>query len=177
MRGRCCGHAHGSASLTRVAGVLGYCRERPEPRRCSRSGVAQACTSSGSSETESTSFLQSLRPLLDIVKRVPFTVSIVVVIVVLGVVSQAFWRPISESGWWPHIAYGLPALEEGKWWTPISGAFFARIPAQYIPVLGGYILMAGFAEWRLGTRWAVITTWAGQLFGTLGAAALLAIFR
>ena len=139
--------------------------------------MSQVSTSSGSSETESTSFLQSLRPLLDIAKRVPFTVSIVVVIVVLGFVSQAFWRPISESGWWPHIAYGLPALEEGRWWTPISGAFFARIPAQYIPVLGGYILMAGFAEWRLGTRWAAIATVAGQLFGTLGAAALLAIFR
>jgi lysylphosphatidylglycerol synthetase-like protein (DUF2156 family) len=139
--------------------------------------VSQVSTSSGSGETESTSFLQSLRPLLDIVRRVPYTVSIVVVMVILGVVSQAFWRPISESGWWPHIAYGLPALEEGKWWTPISGAFFARIPAQYVPVLGGYVLMAGFAEWRLGTRWTVITTVAGQVLSVLGTAAIFALFR
>ena len=139
--------------------------------------MSQVSTSSGSGETESTSFLQSFRPLLDIVKRVPYTVSIVVVMVVLGIVSQAFWRPISESGWWPHIAYGLPALEEGKWWTPISGAFFARVPAQYIPVLGGYVLMAGFAEWRLGTRWTVITTLAGQVVSVLGTAAIFALFR
>jgi lysylphosphatidylglycerol synthetase-like protein (DUF2156 family) len=139
--------------------------------------VSQVSTSSGSGETQSTSFLQSLRPLLDIAKRVPYTASIVVVMVALGLVSQAFWRPLSESGWWPHIAYGLPALEEGRWWTPVSGAFFARIPAQYIPVLGGYILMAGFAEWRLGTRWAVITTWAGQLFSVFGTAAILVLFR
>ncbi len=139
--------------------------------------MSQVSTSSGRGETESTSFLQSLRPLLDIVRRVPYTVSIVVVMVILGVVSQAFWRPISESGWWPHIAYGLPALEEGKWWTPISGAFFARVPAQYIPVLGGYVLMAGFAEWRLGTRWTVITTVAGQVLSVLGTAAIFALFR
>ncbi len=139
--------------------------------------MSQVSTSSGSGKTESTSLLQSFRPLLDIVKRVPYTVSIVVVMVILGVVSQAFWRPISESGWWPHIAYGLPALEEGKWWTPISGAFFARVPAQYIPVLGGYVLMAGFAEWRLGTRWTVITTLAGQVVSVLGTAAIFALFR
>ena len=65
----------------------------------------------------------------------------------------------------------------GRWWTPISGAFFARIPAQYIPVLGGYVLMAGFAEWRLGTRWTVITTVAGQLLSVLGTAAICALFR
>jgi phosphatidylglycerol lysyltransferase len=139
--------------------------------------VSQDSTSPVSSETESTSLLQSLKPLLDIARRVPYTVSIVIVMVVLGLVSQAFWRPISESGWWPHVAYGLPALEEGRWWTPVSGAFFARVPGQYLPVLGGYVLMAGFAEWRLGTRWAVITTVAGQLVGVLGSAAILAILR
>ncbi len=134
-------------------------------------------TTRGGDEAESTSFWQSLQPLLDIAKRVPYTVSIVVVMVVLGLVSQAFWRPISESGWWPHVAYGLPAFEEGRWWTPISGAFFARMPTQYIPVLGGYALMCGFAEWRLGTRWTVISTVAGQLASVLVTAGVLVLLR
>ena len=99
--------------------------------------MSQLTTHEGD-EAESTSFWQSLKPLLDIVRRVPYTVSVVFVMVVLGLVSQAFWRPITESGWWPNVAYGLPAFEEGRWWTPISGAFFARMPMQYIPVLGGY---------------------------------------
>ncbi|HEU4998034.1 MAG TPA: DUF2156 domain-containing protein [Lapillicoccus sp.] len=115
--------------------------------------------------------------MIDIVRRVPYTASIVVVMIVLGLVSQAFWRPISESAWWPNIAYGLPAFEEGKWWTPISGAFFARLPAQYIPVLGGYALMTGFAEWRIGTRWTVIATVAGQLVSVVGTALILLPFR
>ncbi len=139
--------------------------------------MSQVRTSTGDDTTESTSFLESLRPLLDIARRVPYTASIALVMVVLGIVSHALWRPLSESGWWPHVAYGLPALEEGRWWTPVSGAFFARVPAQYIPVLGGYVVMAGFAEWRLGTRWTVITTVAGQVVGVLGAAGLLAILR
>ena len=128
-------------------------------------------------QAPSTSFRQSLQPLVDIVKRVPFTASIVFVMVVLGLVSQAFWRPISDSGWWPNVAYGLPAFEQGKWWTPLSGSFFARMPAQYIPVLGGYALMTGFAEWRIGTRWTVIATVAGQLAGILGTALILLPFR
>jgi len=131
----------------------------------------------GSSEAEAASFRQSLQPLLDILKRVPYTASVVLVMLVLGFVSQAFWRPISESGWWPNVAYGLPSFEEGHWWTPVSGAFFARIPGQYIPVLGGYAVMTGFAEWRLGTRMAVIATVVGQLAGVFGTAALLAVFR
>ncbi|HEY6743912.1 MAG TPA: phosphatidylglycerol lysyltransferase domain-containing protein, partial [Lapillicoccus sp.] len=131
----------------------------------------------GSSEAEATSFRESLQPLFDILRRIPYTASVVVVMFVLGFVSQSFWRPISESGWWPNVAYGLPAFEEGRWWTPISGAFFARIPGQYIPVLGGYAVMTGFAEWRLGTRMTVIATVVGQLAGVLGTAGLLALFR
>ena len=48
---------------------------------------------------------------------------------------------------------------------------------QYIPVLGGYALMCGFAEWRIGTRWAVISTVAGQLVSVLVTAGLLVLLR
>jgi phosphatidylglycerol lysyltransferase len=112
-----------------------------------------------------------------ILRRIPYTASVVIAMVVVGLLTEAFWRPLSDSDWWNRVAYGLPALEDGRWWTPITGSFFATIPLQYLPVLLGFAIMVGFCEYRLGTRTAALSSVGGQLAGVLGAAALLAIFK
>lgn len=114
--------------------------------------------------------------VLGAVRRVPFTLCGLALIIVGGFVFESFWRPLNESQWWDRFAYGLPALEDGRWWTPITGSFFATEPAQYVPVLLSFGLMVGFCEWRLGTRVAALAAICGQLFAVVAAAALLAIF-
>ena len=85
-------------------------------------------------------------------RRIPFTLAVVAVMLIAAVVTGALWSPLSGSAWWGRIAYGLPALETGRWWTPPTGSFFASIPVQYVPVAGGFLVLVGFAELLLRTR-------------------------
>lgn len=112
-----------------------------------------------------------------VLRRVPFTVSVVLAMLVLAVVTGTLWRPLRDMDLFEQVAYGLPALEAGRWWTPVTGSFFALIPLQYVPVAGGFALMVGFAELRLGTARAAFVTVSAQLVGVLGAALLLALLK
>ena len=88
---------------------------------------------------------------LALARRLPFTLAVVGTMLV-----ARRWRPARCGTRWRtgtcvhHVAYGLPALQDGRWWTPVTGAFFALTPAQYLPVAGGALLMVGWSEWRLG---------------------------
>jgi lysylphosphatidylglycerol synthetase-like protein (DUF2156 family) len=73
------------------------------------------------------------------------------------------------------VAYGLPAFSAGRWYTLVTGSLFALTPSQYLPVAGGFLLLVGWSEWRLGTRRVAVATVAAQAAGLLGAAAVLAL--
>jgi hypothetical protein len=115
------------------------------------------------------------RRVLGLLAAVPFTLSVGGLMLALGVVTGALWRPLVQRPLLDGVAFGLPALREGRWWTPLTGLFFAQTPAQYLPTLGGFLLLCGFAELRLGTRRVVPAALVTQLAGVLGAAALLAV--
>jgi len=110
-------------------------------------------------------------------RRIPFTLAVVALMLVAGVVTGAMWSPLPGSPWWGRVAYGLPALEAGRWWTPVSGPFFASTPLQYLPVAGGFLVLVGFAELRLRTRRTVLVTIGTQLAGVLGTAVVLWVAR
>ena len=103
----------------------------------------------------------------------PFTVAVVSTMVVLGVATQSLWSPLKDRELLHTVAYGLPALQEGRWWTPVSGAFFALVPAQYLPIAGGALLLLGWSELRLGSRRVAIAAVACHLLGVLGASLVL----
>jgi phosphatidylglycerol lysyltransferase len=63
---------------------------------------------------------------------------------VLGVVTQSLWSPLQDRSLFEVVAYGLPSLEAARWWTPVTGAFFALTPAQYLPVAGGALVLMGW---------------------------------
>lgn len=115
----------------------------------------------------------ALHTLATTVRRVPFTVTVVAVMLVAGVATGSLWSPLQGTALAERVSYGLPALEAGRWWTPVTGSFFAQVPLQYLPVAGGFLLLVGFAELRLGTRRTALVTVLTQLAGVLGAAALL----
>ncbi|MEW1974610.1 DUF2156 domain-containing protein [Microbacterium profundi] len=93
-------------------------------------------------------------------------------ILVVGIVGQGLWRPLAGTDLFDAVAYGLPALEQGRWWTPITGTFFVIQPWVYIPTILGFWGMA-YLEHRRGWRVALLYYWIGQLFAILGSALLL----
>ena len=111
--------------------------------------------------------------LRTVTRRLPLTSALVVIVVTLAVVTRALWDPLLDRPLHASITYGLPALEDGAWWTVVVGAFFAAKPYQYVPILLGLMLFGGFAEWRLGTRRAAIALLACHVVSVLGAAGIL----
>ena len=101
-------------------------------------------------------------------ERIPFTLSVAVLTLLAGVATTSLWRPLQGQSQLDAVAYGLPAFSEGRWWTPASGVLFAQTPQQYVPTLGSFVLLCGFAEYRLGTRRAAATAVVTQLAGGAG---------
>ena len=108
-----------------------------------------------------------------LVRRLPFTVTVTALMLIAGLVTGALWDAAADRSWFPRIAYGLPAFLDGAWWTPVTGAFFALEPGIYLPMVGSFVLLAGYTEFKLGTRITAVTVIGGQLIGVLGAAAVL----
>lgn len=107
--------------------------------------------------------------------RVPFTVSVVALMLALAVATSALWDPLQDRELFDRVAYGLPAFRDGRWWAVVTGSLFALTPLQYVAVAGGFAALVGWAEWQLGTRRTAIATLAGQAVGVLGSALVLAL--
>jgi len=78
-----------------------------------------------------------------LVRRLPFTTAVLVAIIVAGLATGTLWDAASDRTWFGHIGYGLPALADGGWWTPLTGSFLALTPVFYLPVLLSNILPTG----------------------------------
>lgn len=107
-----------------------------------------------------------------LVSRLPATTSVVVALLVVGVLGHGLWRPVADQAWWDTFAYGLPSLQAGAWWTPLTGTFLVAHPAIYVPTLLSFAGMA-YLEWRRGWRVALAWFSGGQLAGILISALLL----
>lgn len=104
-------------------------------------------------------------------QRLPFTVTAVVLLLLIGIGTGSLWHRVADRPWLSNVAYGVPSMEQGHWWTVLSGSLFARTPWAYLPMLVAFALLVGFAEWWIGTKRAVLAAVAGQLLGvgvTLG---------
>ncbi|MGX1583180.1 bifunctional lysylphosphatidylglycerol flippase/synthetase MprF [Microbacterium sp. NPDC055502] len=112
------------------------------------------------------------RPLITVARRIPATLTMVGLILVVGVVSQGLWRPFEDSELFPSVAYGLPNLSDGKWWTPVTGTFFVNQPWVYLFTIAGFWGM-GYLEFRRGSRVAIAYYVVGQLFAIFATALLL----
>ncbi|WP_159500427.1 bifunctional lysylphosphatidylglycerol flippase/synthetase MprF [Microbacterium sp. 18062] len=112
------------------------------------------------------------RPPLRFLRRIPATLSLVVIVLAVGVVSSGLWSPFEQSTAMQTWAYGLPALEQGRWWTPITGTFLVAHPWVYPLVVATFAGM-GYLEFRRGSGLALAYFAGGQLFAVLGAALLL----
>ena len=115
------------------------------------------------------------RPVLLVIGRIPATLTLIAVLLAVGVVFAGLWSPFEDSPLYETVAYGLPALIEGRWWTPITGTFFVNHPVVYIFTIASFIGMA-YLEFRRGSRVALAYFGVGQLFAIFGSALLLWLF-
>jgi len=114
-------------------------------------------------------------PVLLVIGRIPATLTLIAVLLAVGVVFAGLWSPFEDSPLYETVAYGLPALIEGRWWTPITGTFFVNHPVVYIFTIASFIGMA-YLEFRRGSRVALAYFGVGQLFAIFGSALLLWLF-
>lgn len=96
----------------------------------------------------------------------------VAVILAVGVAWQGLWSPFEDDALFGTVAYGLPNLSDGKWWTPLTGTFFVNAPWVYVFTIASFWGM-GYLEFRRGTRAALAYFAIGQLFAIFATALLL----
>ncbi len=110
-----------------------------------------------------------------VLRRHPFTVGGLVVITTLGVILGTFVTEIAVLPLGDHVAYGVPAFQDGRWWSVLIGAPFAITPLCYVAVLASFAAFVGFAEHRLGTARAASVWVIGHVTGVVGAVGLVAV--
>ena len=113
--------------------------------------------------------------LLHLIRRIPATLTLVAAILAVGVVFAGLWSSFEESPLFESVAYGLPALVEGRWWTPFTGTFFVSHPIVYLFTIASFVGMA-YLEFRRGSRVALAYFGVGQLFAIFASALLLWLF-
>ncbi|MDS1113935.1 DUF2156 domain-containing protein [Gordonia westfalica] len=106
-------------------------------------------------------------------RRLPFTAALTVALAIVGVATGSLWGRANDKSWYREVAFGLPALREGKWWTPISSAFVEPGPWLYVIAFVAVIVGMGWAEWQLGTVKAVLVGVGGHLVSVLLTVGLL----
>jgi phosphatidylglycerol lysyltransferase len=107
-----------------------------------------------------------------VITRVPVTLVLVLVVLIVGVVGRGLWESTTAQPWWDLVAYGVPAFEAGRWWTPLTGTFFVVEPWAYVFTVIGFAWV-GLLEWWRGSKVALITFAAGQLVAVLATAGFL----
>ena len=105
-------------------------------------------------------------------RRLPVTAVVVAALLVTGVVSESLWRAAHRAPWFDGVAYGVPALEGGRWWTVLTGPWFGLTPLQHVSLLILVALGFGLSEWRLGSARTAMVAIGGPLIGVLGAVAV-----
>lgn len=110
--------------------------------------------------------------LLRLAGRIPATLGVVAVLLLAGALTGALWSPLQDGPLWDVLAFGLPALQEGRWWTPVTGSLLVSHPLLYLPTLVGMSAMA-FVEFHRGGRIALSYFAGGQLFAVVVASLIL----
>ncbi len=112
------------------------------------------------------------------VRSAPVTFAIVGAVIVVAVASGSLWRTLSDNPeLYDAVAYGLPPLHDGRWWTPFTGAFFVPSLVIHIPVLVLIVATAGTYERRTGHGRAFVVIIGGQVLAAVLASAFLLRFE
>lgn len=132
-------------------------------------------TAAGSPEPSGSASGSRRRRFLAVLRRTPFTLGFVLVLLAAGAAAGTIASPASRKPWYELVATGLPAFAEGRWWTILTSPFVVDPPLTYLTLLPLVIGGIGWAEWRFGS-WRTIGLFAaGHIVGVLGAAGIVAL--
>lgn len=83
--------------------------------------------------------------------RLPFTIGLWCLILIVGVATGSLWGSASDKTWYADVAYGVPSFGDHRWWTLLSSGAVETSPGIYVVSLIAVAAGIGWAEWRLGT--------------------------
>ncbi|HWN25871.1 MAG TPA: DUF2156 domain-containing protein [Actinomycetospora sp.] len=111
---------------------------------------------------------------LAVARRRPVTAVTLLLLVVAGLATGAFWSPVADRSWADAIAHGVPSIAAGHGWTVLTGALVGAHP---VGTWLGLVLVAlgvGWGEGRLGSRRTAVLLVVGQVAAVAVTIALVA---
>lgn len=99
----------------------------------------------------------------------PVTTVTALLMLAAGIATGAFWAPLADRSWAAAVATGVPALAEGRWWTPASAALVGVHPVGALLGLLLAVAGLGWAEGRLGAGRTAAVLVVAQLAAVLAA--------
>ncbi|CAM3768426.1 bifunctional lysylphosphatidylglycerol flippase/synthetase MprF [Smaragdicoccus niigatensis] len=135
-------------------------------------------TSDLAAEAPETSALRDkLAVIANYAGKLPFTAAICALVIAVGIVTGSFWKAVTARSWYADIAYGVPAFDEHKWWTLLTGSVFGAPPWRFVIATVLLIVLVAWAEIRLGSLRTAFVAVGGQLIGQIGAILLVLVMR
>ena len=108
-------------------------------------------------------------------RTVPLACTLVLAVLAAGIVTGTLFSAAGNGSPAGDLAYGLPALADGRWLSLLGGALLVPQPALY-PVVALLLgLAVGFLERRAGAARTAAVLVVTQLAGAVGAAGVLAV--
>lgn len=123
-------------------------------------------------ENRAQRWLHALGAVARPVGRAPFTALLVAALWITGAATGSLGHGPSD-GLLERIGTGVPALADGRWWTPLSALLWSPGLGAYIGSTLLILLLLPPAEQRIGTVRTVAVFLAGQIVGTLGGLAVV----
>ncbi|MFJ8625657.1 bifunctional lysylphosphatidylglycerol flippase/synthetase MprF [Kitasatospora sp. NPDC093550] len=106
-------------------------------------------------------------------RAAPLTLALLAGLWLLGAATGSLRHGPSER-LLERVGVGLPTLDEGHWWTPLTSAFWCSGTGSYVFTTLLLLLVGPAAEHRLGRLRTLAVLVGGQIAGTLLGAGLIA---
>ncbi|GJF30118.1 membrane protein [Kitasatospora sp. NE20-6] len=110
--------------------------------------------------------LRVLARLAAQLRRAPVTLTLIVALWVVGAATGSLGTGPSDR-LLPDVGVGLPSLEAGHWWTPVSSLLWCSGIGAYVVTTLLLAVLGPLAEVRFGTVRTAALLVAGQVAGTL----------
>ncbi|WP_296666986.1 bifunctional lysylphosphatidylglycerol flippase/synthetase MprF [Demequina sp.] len=114
----------------------------------------------------------SLDSVLAMVRRIPGTLTVTALVLLVGALTGALWSSAADAGLVERWGWGLDAFAEGRWYTVIVGMAISPEPWMYALILATFCVGGGYLEYRYGT-WRMLLAVIGTHIAAVLAVALL----
>lgn len=109
-------------------------------------------------------------------RKAPVTIALVVILWVVGAITGSLLNGPSEE-LQDTVAAGVPELQDGKWWTLLTSAFFAGDLITYLGVTVLLLIVGSLCERRWGSVRMIWMTLLVQIVGVALGVGVVALFN